>query len=135
LLSPHNCEAHAPIRSTSYIVYIMSDDDFKSSEISRPRAPKAPDPNEKFWDLADTFIQVANENCKGATLGQVCASMMYASARFSAFTASVDAPNEAAFKEQLEGAMKYFVTEYQKMLRVNFTEYADNFKSYHPEKK
>lgn len=113
----------------------MSDDDFKSTEVSRPRPPKAPDPNEKFWDLADSFIQVANENCKGATLGQVCASMMYASARFSAFTASVDAPTEAAFKEQLEGAMKYFVTEYQKMLRVNFTEYADNFKSYHPEKK
>jgi hypothetical protein len=112
----------------------MSDDNFKATEVTRNKTPKEPDPNEKFWDLADTFIQLANENCKGATLGQVCASMMYASARFGAFTASADAASEAAFKEQMEGALQYFRTEYEKMLRVNFREYADNFKGYHPDK-
>jgi hypothetical protein len=124
-------------RSTLFFpfVYIMSDDNFKATEVTRDKAPQEPDPNQKFWDMADTFIQLANENCKGATLGQVCASMMYASARFGAFTASVDAPDEAAFKQQLDGAIKYFQTEYEKMLRVNFREHADNFKSYHPEKK
>lgn len=113
---------------------IMSDDDFKATDISR-KPPAPPDPNQKFWDLADTFIQLANENCKGATLGQVCASMMYASARFGAFTASTDAPSEEAFKEQLEGAVIYFRDEYEKMLRENFRDYVESFKSYHPEKK
>jgi hypothetical protein len=112
----------------------MSDDNFKTTEVTR-KPPKEPDENDKFWDLADTFIQLANENCKGATLGQVCASMMYASARFGAFTASVDAPTEAEFKKELDGAVTYFRTEYEKMLRDNFRDYAESFKSYHPEKK
>lgn len=112
----------------------MSDEDFKAKEVTR-KPPKEPDENDKFWDMADSFIQVANENCKNATLGQVCASMMYASARFGAFTASVDAPSEETFKKQLDGAVQYFRTEYEKMLRSNFREYADNFRNYHPEKK
>lgn len=85
--------------------------------------------------MADTFIQLANENSKRAAAGQVCASMMYASARFGAFVASGDAPSEATFKDQLEGAVTYFRTEYEKMLRENFRDYAENFQSYHPEKK
>jgi hypothetical protein len=111
----------------------MSDDNFKATDLSR-KQPAAPDPNQKFWDLADTFIQLANENCKGATLGQVCASMMYASARFGAFTASTDAPSEADFKRELDNAVLYFGTEYEKMLRENFRDYVENFKSYHPKK-
>ncbi|HWV62032.1 MAG TPA: DUF3144 domain-containing protein, partial [Oxalicibacterium sp.] len=92
----------------------MSDEDFKATEVTR-KPPKEPDENDKCWDMADSFIQVANENCKNATLGQVCASMMYASARFGAFTASVDAPTEETFKKQLDGAVQYFRTEYEKM--------------------
>ena len=112
----------------------MSDDNFQAKDISR-KPPAPPDPNQKFWDMADSFIQLANENSKGAVAGQVCASMMYASARFGAFVASGDAPSEAIFKEQVEGAVAYFRTEYEKMLRENFRDYAENFKSYHPEKK
>ncbi len=111
----------------------MSDDNFKAKDISR-KPPTPPDPNQKFWDIADTFIQLANENAKRAAHGQVCAAMMYASARFGAFVSSADAPSEAVFKEQLEAAVTYFRTEYEKMLRENFREYADSFKSYHPEK-
>lgn len=112
----------------------MSDDNFTAKDISR-KPPAPPDPNQKFWDMADTFIQLANENSKGAAAGQVCASMMFASARFGAFVASGDAPSEATFKDQIEGAVTYFRTEYEKMLRENFRDYAENFKGYHPEKK
>lgn len=119
----------------SFILHftIMSDDNFKATDISR-KPPAAPDPNQKFWDLADTFIQLANGNCKGATLGQVCASMMYATARFNAFTASTDAPSDTVFKQDLESAITYFRTEFEKMLRENFRDYSENFQSYHPEK-
>ncbi|RQO37292.1 DUF3144 domain-containing protein [Herminiimonas sp. KBW02] len=111
----------------------MSDDNFNARDVSRP-STKAPDPNAKFWDIADTFIHLANENCKGAERGQVCAAMMYAAARFNAFTASVDAPNGAIYKSEQEPAVAYFRTEFEKMLRENFRDYAENFKSYHPEK-
>jgi hypothetical protein len=111
----------------------MSEENFNATEISR-KSPAAPDPNQKFWDLADSFIQLANENCKDATLGQVCASMMYATARFNAFTASNDAPTDAAFRQDLDNAVTYFRTEFDKMLKENFRDYAENFKSYHPEK-
>lgn len=111
----------------------MSDDNFKSTEITR-KPPAPPDPNQKFWDLADSFIQLANENCKDATLGQVCASMMYATARFNAFTASNDASSDVDFHKDLDNAVTYFSTEFDKMLKENFSDYAENFKNYHPEK-
>ncbi|MBF8178137.1 MAG: DUF3144 domain-containing protein [Burkholderiaceae bacterium] len=111
----------------------MSDDNFNARDVTRP-STKAPDPNAKFWDIADTFIHLANENCKGAERGQVCAAMMYAAARFNAFTASVDAPSGAVFKSEADPAVAYFRTEFEKMLRENFRDYAENFKSYHPEK-
>jgi hypothetical protein len=111
----------------------MSDDTFNATAITRASG-KAPDPNAKFWDIADSFIHLANENCKGADRGQVCAAMMYAAARFNAFTASVDAPDDATFKTELDPAITYFRSEFEKMLRENFRDYSENFKSYHPEK-
>jgi hypothetical protein len=111
----------------------MSDDNFKAKEITR-KPPAPPDPNQKFWDIADSFIQLANENCKGATLGQVCAAMMYATARFNAFTASNDAPSGEAFRKDANNAVAYFGAEFDKMLKENFHDYAENFERYHPEK-
>lgn len=119
--------------SSSDIFQIMSDD-FKAKDISR-KPPAPPDPNQKFWDMADDFVQLANENVKGSAAGQVCAAMMFASARFGAFVASSDAPSETVFKQQVDGAVAYFRTEYEKMLRENFRDYSENFQNYHPEKK
>ncbi|WP_293776707.1 DUF3144 domain-containing protein [uncultured Oxalicibacterium sp.] len=108
-------------------------DDFKPKSISR-QTSKEPDPNQKFWDAADDFIRLANEACKTADRGQVCAAIMYAAARFNAFAASVDAPNLDVFKKETDPAIKYFRGEFEKMLRENLRDYTENFHKYHPEK-
>ena len=111
----------------------MSDDDFKPKSISR-QTSKEPDPNQKFWDTADDFIRLANEACKTADRGQVCAAIMYAAARFNAFAASVDAPSLDVFKKETDPAIKYFRGEFEKMLRENLRDYTENFHKYHTEK-
>lgn len=111
----------------------MSDDNFNAKEVSR-QTSKAPNPQEKFWDVADSFVHLANENCKQVERGQVCAAMMFSAARFNAFTTSVDAPDAEVFAKEVEPAIAYFRDEFEKMLRENFRDYAKNFNSYHPEK-
>jgi len=109
----------------------MSDDTFNAKSVSRPRPA---DPHQKFWDAADHFIQLANEESKTADRGQVCAAIMYAAARYNAFAASADAPDVNTFKKEIEPAIQYFRTEFEKMLRENLRDYSENFQSYHPEK-
>lgn len=69
-----------------------------------------------FFALADKFLAVANEGAAEAGPGRVSAAMMFATARFNAFTAQTQGmpPGEAD-----EDAVRYFRDEYVKMLREN----------------
>jgi hypothetical protein len=69
-----------------------------------------------FMDRADRFLAVANGLAGDVPLGQISASMMFATARFNAFVAQAKGlePGEAD-----EETVVYFCGEYEKMLREN----------------
>ena len=88
------------------------------------------DVDKEFFERADAYITVANEQAAEVNRGKVSASMMFATARFNAWVSAsgVDSGDElASVKEE---AMEYFVSEYRKMLDENLDEYIEHFDDY-----
>jgi hypothetical protein len=74
---------------------------------------------EDFQAAADRFIELANEIAGDASRDWVRAVLMFAAARYNAFTwiTRDDTPGQT-----LEQAMAYFRNEYETMLRENIKE-------------
>ncbi|MEL6209480.1 MAG: DUF3144 domain-containing protein, partial [Pseudomonadota bacterium] len=72
-------------------------------------AEMSPDEQAAFFAIADKFLAVANEEAGDASPGAVSAAMMFACARFNAFTAQTQGmpPGEVD-----EDAVAYFRDEY-----------------------
>lgn len=78
-----------------------------------------PDEQAAFFAVADKFLAIANDAAGNSTPGAVSAAMMFACARFNAFTAQTQGmpPGEVD-----EDAIAYFRDEYVKMLRENMAQ-------------
>ena len=78
-------------------------------------------PDQKFWDLADQIIGIANDHCEDMGAGKVSSAVLYAAARFNAFivasSPNADIPNEK------EAALEYFGGQYKKMLSENLDDF------------
>jgi len=72
-----------------------------------------------FMDRADRFLAVANGMAGEVPLGQISASMMFATARFNAFFAQSEGLEPGDVDEK---AIAYFRAEYEKMLRENLAQ-------------
>ena len=73
-------------------------------------------PDKSFFDRADAFLGVANGQLGETPAGQVSASMMFATARFNAFVAQAQGLPPGEVDEE---TVRYFVGEYETMLREN----------------
>jgi hypothetical protein len=83
--------------------------------------------DKQFWDLADSFIQLANTHLDAAKPSKVSASALFAAARFNAFVITAAAENKAQFIAEKESAIAYFLDQYEKMLRENLDEHLARF--------
>lgn len=73
---------------------------------------------ETFHEVADEFINLANELSDDWALPFLSAAIMYAAARFNAFNfQEVDGNSE-----KCEEAISYYTEQYNKMLRENLKE-------------
>jgi len=87
--------------------------------------------DDHFYDRADAHIHLSNDQIsKEITLGKVSASMMYGTARFNAWVSACGWNTKEEMKESKSETLKYFVTEFEKMLSENLDDYIDNFDSY-----
>jgi hypothetical protein len=82
-------------------------------------APRAYELPEEFQAAADRFIELANEMAGEANRDWVRAVLMFAAARYNAFTwiTREDAPGQT-----VDQAAAYFRNEYETMLRENIRE-------------
>jgi len=87
-------------------------------------------PDQKFWDVADSFIKLANKLCADTERGKVSAALLFAAARFSAFVTAVGATDATAFREDREKAIEYFTAEFRKMLGANIDDWGKHFEKY-----
>ena len=74
------------------------------------------DESRAFMDRADRFLAVANGLAGDVPLGQISASMMFATARFNAFVAQAKGLEPGEVDEE---TVAYFCGEYEKLLREN----------------
>ncbi|HRK77288.1 MAG TPA: DUF3144 domain-containing protein [Thiobacillus sp.] len=76
-----------------------------------------------FWDMADSFIQLANTHLDGEKPSRVSASALFAAARFNAFVIAAATESKAQLIAEKETAIAYFMNQYESMLRENLDEH------------
>lgn len=83
-----------------------------------------------FFERADAYITLANEQATNVSRGKVSASMMFATARFNAWVSASGTDSGEELASVKAEALDYFVTEYKKMLEENLDEYIEHFDKY-----
>jgi hypothetical protein len=76
-----------------------------------------------FWDMADSFIQLANTHLEKEKPSRVSASALFAAARFNAFVIAAAAGSKEQLVVEKEAAIAYFLNQYESMLRENLDEH------------
>ncbi|WP_057833205.1 DUF3144 domain-containing protein [Colwellia sp. TT2012] len=88
--------------------------------------------SDEFWQRADEYIELANNQSKSESKGKVGASLLYASARFSAFDVASSSTSAEEMKADKDEAISFYVEQFRKMITDNMDEYIENFKGYKP---
>ena len=83
--------------------------------------------DDKYYQRADEVINLANKQCDDITPTKVNLSLMFASARFSAFITATLANDLDELKRDREEAVKYFTEQFSKMLNENLDENIKNY--------
>ena len=90
----------------------------------------AEDVDDEFYNRADSFIDVANEQCKITERGKVSASFMYSLARFNAWLCATGFASDAQMHGAKSERIAYFMGQYREMLEENINNYIENFDRY-----
>lgn len=85
---------------------------------------------ERFWNMADAFIALANKYTEDADPNEVNAAMTFAATRFSAFIAASSSVDKQQFIEDMDDNIQYLGKQYRRMLGDNLRDYRENFKAY-----
>jgi len=85
------------------------------------------DQDKLLRDLADSFINIANEHAEIQEKNIVNTSFLYAASRFSAYVAASSARNLEDFKGKREKGIEFFTGEFTRMLESNMNNYEKAF--------
>ena len=88
------------------------------------------DTDKEFFERADAYITLANEQATTVSRGKVSASMMFATARFNAWVSASGTESGEELASVKDEALDYFLSEYRKMLEENLDEYVEHFDKY-----
>jgi len=78
-------------------------------------------------EVADKFIDLANQQAQRFHKENVSQGMMYGTARFNAFVVASHADDVLAYDEDRDRAIEYFVGQYREMLISNLDDYRGSF--------
>lgn len=83
--------------------------------------------NKQFIKMADEFIEQANKQCTDNDHQLVNASLLYASARFSAFITAALAESKEGYEKGVNKAIDFYLKEFEKMLKEHMSQYTSTF--------
>ncbi|AKU24145.1 MULTISPECIES: DUF3144 domain-containing protein [unclassified Massilia] len=92
--------------------------------------PEANDNDKQFSEIIDAFVVLANDKAKTTPPQMVSAGLQFASSRFCAYLLAGTSTSKEHFLEQKEEAIKYFMGQFEQMLRDNVTDYENNYEQY-----
>lgn len=84
--------------------------------------------NQLFRNIADSFIDIANQHCADSDSGIVGSAFLYGAARFSAFVVASRAKELDRYEADRDAALDYFTKEFRRMLEENLDDYKSAFK-------
>lgn len=87
-------------------------------------------PGPEFWTRVNSLIDLANTQCDSADPSEVCASTMYASARFNAFIVARTTNGPEHMQQEKERALEYFTDQFRKMMAENLDDFIANLGKY-----
>jgi len=79
--------------------------------------------DKQFWDITDSFIQLANTHLNEVKPSRFSACALFAAARFNAFVITAASASKEQFIAEKETAIAYFLEQYENMLRENLDEH------------
>ena len=91
--------------------------------------------DEQFFNMADGYIKLANDQCDDEKSGKVSMAMQFAVARFNAFIFASMCESPEEFEKDRDTAIKYFVSQYEEALKENLDDYQNNYTEYMGAKK
>jgi len=86
--------------------------------------------DKQFFEMADKFIELANQQSDSVANGKVALSMLFAVARFNAFVYAGMSKELEQFKDERQVALDYFTSQFRTALEENLNDYEKNFDSY-----
>ena len=90
-------------------------------------------PGPEFWNRVNTVINTANDQCESADPSEVCASTMYAAARFNAFIVARTTGTPDNMQAEKERALEYFTGQFRAMMEENLDDFIANLPKYMPQ--
>jgi len=86
---------------------------------------------DKFYERADAFINMANQNVtEGTNVGMVANSLTFASTRFISWAKATGYKNSEELAKEKEEILEFFTEQYRLMLSENLDSYIKNFDEY-----
>ena len=86
--------------------------------------------DDAFYQRADAHIHLANDQAGEAPHEMVNASLLFAAARFSAFTSARGFESGNSMAARRQETVDYFVAGFRQMLEGNLDAYIKNFDAY-----
>jgi hypothetical protein len=86
--------------------------------------------DDKFYERADAHIHLTNDHLEETSREMANASLMFASARFSAFVSAHGFASGEAMAAKRDETVEYFVAGFRQMLEGNLDAYIKNFDAY-----
>ena len=83
--------------------------------------------DKEFWELADSFISLANTHLGEHKPSRVSATALFAAARFNAFVITEATESKEQLIAEKEEAVAYFLEQYEAMLRENIDEHLTRY--------
>jgi hypothetical protein len=86
--------------------------------------------DKQFFEMADKFIELANQQSDGVANGKVALSMLFAVARFNAYVYAGMSGELEQFQKERQVALDYFTSQFRAALEENLNDYEKNFSEY-----
>ena len=85
---------------------------------------------EKFWQLVEQIIELANNESLDLDPGIVSSALLQATARYNAFYIASSCETRNDLKEDKDESLRRFTSDYKRRLGENLEDYIENYKIY-----